>query len=232
MNNVEASTHDLLHVACPAPTTMKTALIVEDLPDSRAWLEAALGAAFPGIVTTWAESVAQAMRRLDAALPDLALVDLGLPDGSGLAVIRRIVHQAPAAVVVVSSVFADDEHVFPALRAGARGYLLKDQPTEDLVPLLRGIVNGQPPLSPAIARRLLAFFGPAQQDAESLTPREIEVLSLIAKGLTTIKVAAALGISPHTAAGYVKEIYRKLSVSSRAEATLEAARRGFISQLL
>jgi len=155
-----------------------------------------------------------------------------LPDGSGLEVIRRIAETAPETVVVVSSVFADDEHVFPALRAGARGYVLKDQSTEDLVPLLRGIVSGQPPLSPAITRRLLSFFGPAEPNADTLTPREVEVLTLIAKGLANAKVAAVLGISPHTASGYVKEIYRKLSVSSRAEATLEAARRGIVSNLL
>ncbi|MBM3651232.1 MAG: response regulator transcription factor [Alphaproteobacteria bacterium] len=211
---------------------MRTALIVEDLPDPRAWLQHAVGVAFPGIAVTTADCVAQARKALNQQVPDLALVDLGLPDGSGLEVIRRIAETAPETVVVVSSVFADDEHVFPALRAGARGYVLKDQSTEDLVPLLRGIVSGQPPLSPAITRRLLSFFGPAEPNADTLTPREVEVLTLIAKGLANAKVAAVLGISPHTASGYVKEIYRKLSVSSRAEATLEAARRGIVSNLL
>ena len=101
--------------------------------------------------------------------------------------------------------------------------------------MLRGILSGQPPLSPSIARRLLRQFQPAASAmpaplTEPLTARETEVLQLIAKGYTVQQTAAALGLSPHTASGYVKDIYRKLSINSRAEATLEAARLGLVAR--
>jgi DNA-binding NarL/FixJ family response regulator len=129
-------------------------------------------------------------------------------------------------------VFDDDAHLFPALRAGAQGYVLKDQSPEALAGMLRGIAAGQPPLSPSIARRLLRHFQPAPAPATEevlLTPRETEVLQLVAKGLSAQQVADALGLSRHTVTGYLKDVYRKLSVTTRAEATLEAARRGLIA---
>ena len=130
---------------------------------------------------------------------------------------------------MVATVFDDDAHLFPALRAGATGYVLKDQPAETLAAMLTGIVSGQPPLSPSIARRLLQHFQPAPATpASQLTPRETEVLRLIAKGLTIAEVGELLGISRHTAADYVKEVYRKLSVGNRAEAALEATRLGLL----
>ena len=128
--------------------------------------------------------------------------------------------------------FDDDQHLFSALRAGAKGYVLKDQPQDDLAKMLKGIIDGQPPLSAPIARRLLDFFQPEQTvdaDEEKLTNREQEVLTLIAKGYTLAKVGEMLGISRNTTAGYVKTLYRKLNVSSRAEATLAATRRGMVN---
>ena len=133
---------------------------------------------------------------------------------------------------IVTSVFDDDTHLFAALGAGASGYLLKDQSREELTAMLQRIADGQPPLSPAIARRLLGFFGPREavtQDDTHLTGRERDVLALIAKGYTTAKVAELLDITRNTASGYVKVIYRKLNISSRAEAALEASRRGIVS---
>ncbi len=132
----------------------------------------------------------------------------------------------------------------PALESGASGYLLKDQSRDELTDMLKRIVEGQPLLSPAIARRLLGFFGPRQNntpapdpavDAKALeivylTAREQDVLGLIAKGYTTPKVGELLNISKNTAAGYVKSIYAKLNISSRAEAAMEASRRGIVSQ--
>lgn len=210
---------------------IKTALIVEDHDDSRDWLSEVLGTAFPGIAIDAVDSIAAAHAALAQQVPDLALIDLRLPDGSGVELIGHLSRLAPLTISVVASVFSDDQHVFPALRAGARGYVLKDQTADELVPLLRGIVNGQPPLSPAIANRLLQFFRPLPDAGEDdLTARETEVLSLIAKGLTVARVGQSLGITHHTAAGYVKDIYRKLSISTRAEAALEAARRGVIGR--
>ena len=112
---------------------------------------------------------------------------------------------------------------------GRRGYLLKDQRWQQLAELLKGIAEGRPPLSPVIARKLLGYFRPAPPSyLDTLTGRETEVLSLIAKGVTLAEAAKVLGISPHTVSGYVKEIYRKLNVSSRAEAALTAQRMGLV----
>ena len=127
----------------------------------------------------------------------------------------------------MATVFDDDAHLFPALRAGAQGYLLKDQPPAAIAAALAGIAQGQPPLSPSIARRLLRHFQPVQEEPP-LRPREVDVLRLTAKGLTLAEVAEALQLSRHTVSGYLKDIYRKLSINNRAEAALEAARLGIV----
>jgi len=204
------------------------ALVVDDLAASRDWLAQALQLAFPGIVVDRAASLAEARAFLQPP-PPLALVDLGLPDGSGVQLIERF---GPETLSIVATVFDDDAHLFPALRAGAQGYLLKDQPPQAIAAMLAGIAQGQPPLSPSIARRLLRHFQPlpaaAPEAGPHLRPREVDVLRLTAKGLTLAEVADALQLSRHTVAGYLKDIYRKLSVSNRAEAALEAARLGLV----
>lgn len=208
-------------------TGFRRALIVDDLDSSREWLSHALELAFPGIQIAMAGSLAEAQAHIESK-PPLALIDLGLPDGSGIRLIEKL--QPLGTLCIVATVFDDDAHLFPALHAGAQGYVLKDQSTDVLSGMLTGIAAGQPPLSPSIARRLLRHFQPAVPDASepALTARETDVLRLIAKGHTVAEVATLLGISRHTAAGYLKDVYRKLSVRSRAEATLEATRRGLV----
>ncbi len=208
-------------------TSFDRALVVDDLESSRDWLSRALEQAFPGIEVVVAASLAEAQIHVDRA-PPLALVDLGLPDGSGIRLIEKL--HPKGTLCIVATVFDDDAHLFPALHAGAQGYVLKDQPTDNLAEMLTGIAAGQPPLSPSIARRLLRHFQPVAADASepALTARETDVLRLIAKGHTVAEVGGLLGLSRHTAAGYLKDVYRKLSVSSRAEATLVATRRGLV----
>ena len=209
----------------------RDALVVEDLPSARAWLADALAEAFPGIAVVESGTLADARAALATRAPALALVDLGLPDGSGVDFIAEVARDHPATQCVVATIFTDDVHLFPALRAGAIGYLLKDQPRETIIRALRGILSGEPPLSPVIARRLLKVFAPeapAEQEVR-LSPREREALTLVAKGLKLSEVADQLGVTRNTAAGYVKSVYRKLNVSSRAEATLEAVRMGLAS---
>lgn len=220
-----ASARDIAHV--------KRALIVEDLPAATAWLGESLREAFPGCDVLTASTVAAA-RGLLAAAPDIALVDLGLPDGSGVEVIAEIARLHPACHCIVTTIFADDVHLFPALRAGAQGYLLKDQPRDKIVAALRGIAAGEPPLSPVIARRLLRVFTPEAPAAPEarLSPREREALTLIAKGCKLATVAELLGVTRNTAAGFLKSVYRKLNISSRAEATLAAARLGLVDTKL
>jgi len=211
-------------------TSYARAFILEDLPESQEWLTRALATAFPGVVVEVCASVAAAREHLGRCpAPQIALVDLGLPDGSGVVVVEELKRRFPACLCVVASIFNDDAHVFPALRAGAMGYLLKDQPVETIVAALQGIAAGTPPISPAIARRMLAFFQPSSpEQLPELTERETEVLRLIAKGITQGECARLLGLSPNTVPGYVKDIYRKLNVCSRAEAALVARDMGLV----
>ncbi len=222
---------------------MKTALIVEDLPDIREWLSGVVTQAFAGIDIKMCSHLAHAKDWVNTHHFDLALIDLGLPDGNGCDVVGHLRLKQPSAMSVVVTIYDDDEHLFPALQAGAFGYLLKEQPSESLVAQLVRMTNGEPPLSPSIARRVLAYFAQAatqratlasqieKLEAElALTDRETEVLQRVAKGYTLPEIAVQLGLSRHTVAGYVKSMYRKLNVSSRAEAALVAARLGLIEQ--
>ena len=209
---------------------MKTGLIVEDLEPAQAWLADALMLAFPGIQVRIAPDVRRAMKLVALENPDIALVDLNLPDGSGASVIAAIKGRHPAAFVIVTSIYNDDEHLFPSLQAGANGYLLKEEGKDRIAEALRKIKGGEPPLSPQIARRLMGFFhSGGATPPEKLTDREEEILRFIAKGYTLQETAEQLGVTRNTVATYVKRIYKKLEISSRSEATIEAARRGIIT---
>lgn len=212
---------------------MRSGLIVEDLAENRLWLSETLEQGFPCIALHCATTVAEARTWLaGAASPDIALIDLGLPDGCGIELIELLNRQSPRTMCIVATIYDDDAHLFPALRAGARGYILKDQGRDEAARLLQGIAAGQPPLSPGIARKILSSFqAPTPKvcpDLPALTPRESEVLRLISKGMTLVETARLLQLSRHTVDGYVKEIYRKLNVSSRAEAALSAQQMGLV----
>ncbi len=214
---------------------MKTILLLEDLPEIRAWMRKLVLQVFPGATISESARVHDAVELVGAVKFDLALVDLGLPDGSGVDVVTKLRDVQPEAQSVVVTIHDDDEHLFPALQAGAFGYILKEQPRELITEQLQRISQGEPPLSPSIARRVMAYFSakakptPQQQHLMpnvSLTDRESEVLLRVAKGYTLPEIGVQLGLSRHTIADYVKQIYRKLNVSSRAEAALEAQRLG------
>lgn len=208
---------------------MKRALILEDVQETRAWLGGIAQSAFPEVALVEAATVAVAQAVLDRQMPDLALIDLGLPDGSGLDVLRALKARAPGSIAVVTTIMGDDVSVVSALSAGADGYLQKDQTREQMVAQLRQISHGIPALSPAIARRIMGHFsrtGPAVNDDGRLTERETDVLALISRGLRNAEVAAELGLADSTVAGYIKTIYRKLGISSRAEAAWHATRMG------
>jgi DNA-binding NarL/FixJ family response regulator len=219
---------------------MKTILLLEDLPEIRAWLRALVMQVFPGSNVVESARVHDALQQVTAHRFDLAMIDLGLPDGSGVKVVQALRESQPDAQSVVVTIHDDDDHLFPALQAGAYGYLLKEQPREQLMEHLQRISQGEPPLSPSIARRMISYFSaqankPALQPYPAadqlmpnvqLTEREREVLLRVAKGFTLPEIGVQLGLSRHTIADYVKQIYRKLNVSSRAEAALEAQRLG------
>lgn len=203
-------------------------LIVEDVPEALAWMTRVVLLAFPGCQVDEARSVRDVESRGQGGW-DLALVDLGLPDGSGLDVIRRLRSLAPEMTCIVSTVLGDDAHIVAALSAGAQGYILKGQPEPVVRRQLVQLQHGVPALSPTIARRIMEHFqrtGPVDNEAEALSARETEVLVLLSKGLRNADVARALGLAESTIATHVKSIYRKLGISSRAEAALHATRMG------
>jgi DNA-binding NarL/FixJ family response regulator len=243
------------------------ALIVEDLDEPRQWLAELLPQALECVkqVDT-AANLAQAYAHLKARPYGLALVDWGLPDGTSEHLIADLVRARPDAIVIVATIHDDDAHVFPALRAGATGYILKSQPRAVVFEQLRRIELGEPALSPSIAMRMLKHFqieknagnfanvsvqsspnaiklgllaaqeleAAAPQNASKiasdhpLTLREIDVLRLIAKGYKAPEAAAILSLTSSTVSSYIREIYRKLGISSRAEAAMEANRRGLV----
>ena len=216
-------------------------LVLEDQAETRAWLAQVASATFPGVTVFEAATLAQACAWLngDAARLDrlrLAIIDLGLPDGSGIGFIRDLTTRRPSATAVVATIHDDDVNLLGAIAAGASGYLLKDQEDGALAAQLRRIDDGEPPLSPSIARRMMAHFAehappagaaPAADDA-GLTPRELQVLGLLGRGSRVAEAAKVLGLTDQTVATYVKTIYRKLRITSRAEAALAAQKRGLI----
>jgi len=214
---------------------MKTALLLEDMPESQDILREIAQTAFPGIRVHCVADVAGALSSLHRYEFDLALIDLSLPDGNGTRVMEAISERYPNCIIVVATIFDDDAHLFPALRAGAQGYLLKDQVPEQLVKQLHGISEGHPPLSPSVARRLLDHFREGnERDTVGtagntlLTPREREVLVQLARGISIADIGTVMDISRHTVGDHVKSIYRKLNISSRAEAALQAKNMGLV----
>jgi DNA-binding NarL/FixJ family response regulator len=214
---------------------MNKILLLEDLPEIRSWLKALALQVFPQAQVFEAARIHDALALISAERFDVGLIDLGLPDGSGVDVVAALREAQPEAQSVVVTIHDDDDHLFPALQAGAFGYLLKEQPREHFVEQLQRISQGEPPLSPSIARRVIAYFAAQSKPKAlpqdtlphvSLTDRENEVLLWVAKGYTLPEIGVQLNLSRHTIADYVKQIYRKLNVSSRAEAALEAQRLG------
>lgn len=205
-------------------------LLIEDFEEIRLWLAGLLREAFGEVSITESATVAQAFSYLNIRTYDLIVIDLNLPDGTGVDILQRIKAQGSTAHCIVATAYDDDAHLLPALHAGADGYLLKDQPGEQLIRDLIGILNGAPPLSPPIARRImrLAKQEPVVALTVPLSVREEEVLTYIAKGLNRGEVAKVLNVSSHTVTSHVRSIYSKLDISSRAEATVEAIRRGLI----
>ena len=217
---------------------MKQILLLEDLPEIRAWLKALALQVFPDAQISEASRIHDALELVNAVRFDVAMLDLGLPDGSGVEVVQALREKQPEAQSVVVTIHEDDDHLFPALQAGAFGYLLKEQSREQLSEQLQRISQGEPPLSPSIARRVIQYFTTQARQQQhmsepdnvtphvQLTDRENEVLLRVAKGFTLPEIGVQLNLSRHTIADYVKQIYRKLTVSSRAEAALEAQRLG------
>jgi DNA-binding NarL/FixJ family response regulator len=207
---------------------IETCFIVDDIEDTLKWLSESVNSTFPEISITTATTFKLAEQIVSKQSFDMALIDLSLPDGSGIDIIRDIKRKYPDTMIIVVTIHDDDKHIFSALKAGANGYLLKDTSVEEFIQKLKGILTGVPLLSPAIALKLIDYFAEKDQEDVRLTARESEVLMFIAKGMSSRQVAELLNISANTVSSYVKTIYRKLGISSRAEASIEALRRGLM----
>ena len=208
-------------------------LILEDTPETMQWLQATVADVFPedeiATATTLAEGIAIA-DELKAEL-DIAIVDLGLPDGSGIDLIKTIRNYSAQTHIVVATIYDDDKNLFSALRAGANGYILKDEDRDSISALLRGITESKTPFSEKSMGQVLDHFhrqGEAQKNI-NLTPREQDVLVLISRGYSASETAQTLEIRENTVKGYIKDIYAKLGISSRAEATAYAISHNLIS---
>ena len=161
--------------------------------------------------------------------PDVILIDLVMPQMDGLAAIKSIRADDPQARILVLTSFADDERIFPAIKAGAMGYLLKDTLPHDLLQAIRDVSDGKVSLHPEIARRMVREINqPAERAINTLTEREQETLCLIAKGLSNQEIAAAMGIHENTVAKYVSALLGKLGLASRTQAALYAVRNGLV----
>lgn len=180
-------------------------------------------------------SCEQMFDALDAGdRPEAVLMDLNLPGASGIEGTARLHQQVPAAPVVVLTVHDDEAHVFDALRAGASGYLLKPSTPEEVLAAIREAWDGAAPINPYIGRRILDYF--ARQDSApeqrsqgyGLSPRQKEVLQLVVDGLDKPAIARRLHISYHTVGNHVREIYRKLQVSSRSQAVAKAIKEDLV----
>lgn len=212
-------------------------LIVEDEPEFRGEFERMISAA-PGMrVAGSAGNVADGLALFDQGPVDVLLVDLGLPDGSGLTLIREAIRRWPDRCdVMVVSVFADMAHVLSAIEAGATGYLLKDSSPTSFVEQIRELHAGGSPVSPIIARQLLARLSPCTpamaavpvRCSVALAESERAVLNYAARGYSYDEVAELMNITRHTVMSYVKRSYRKLQVHSKTEALYEARRLGLV----
>lgn len=207
-------------------------LIVEDVAQSRAFMTAILSGIFPDAEILEAADMRTAFFLCERHQFNLALVDLQLPDGDGYGVLRKLDQTQDDVTAIVTTAMGSDSAIVAALSAGADGYLLKSDPPDLIANHLRQIPDGTPPLSPAIARRVMDHFrqtGPSVDDNATLTRREAEVLSLVGRGLRVSDVAGALELAPSTVSSHIKSIYRKLNISSRAEAAYQAARLGLLT---
>lgn len=166
----------------------------------------------------------EAVRAAVTLHPDVLVMDINMPGGTGIAATREITRVAPKVAVLMLTMFDDDDSVFAAVRAGALGYVLKGNDPEDIVRAVTSVAAGEAVFGPGIARRALTFLGApgAQPVLPALTPREREVLTLIATGLGNATIAGQLGVSPNTIANHVSSIFRKLQVDTRAEAIVTA----------
>ncbi len=227
-----------MHAKSAAPS-IRVALVEDDVYFQQALRDAIDGAPDMALLSV-SSTRAQGLQALKGALVDVLLVDLGLPDGSGIDVIRAAHAQWPACGIMVCTAFGDEMHVMQSLEAGAAGYLLKDSTAHSMLNEIRSLHAGGSPISPLIARQILMRFRRQEKPVAisvtaaqgkpraALSAREQQVLEFITKGFTSDEIAALMSVTRHTVLTFVRRIYSKLEVSSKAEAIFEARYQGLL----
>lgn len=214
-------------------------LLVEDDAQTRARLTRVIAGHSALSLMAGVGSCAEARGQLASSVPDVLLTDLGLPDGSGLEIIRETARSHPATRIMVITVFGDERHVVDAIRAGATGYLLKDASQKEIGRAILDLMAGGSPISPTVARYLLKHLHgqpeqarprPESRLVEALSARETEVLQLVADGCSYSEIAEQLHISLNTVGTHISHIYAKLAVNSRGKAVREAGELGLLTR--
>lgn len=206
-------------------------VIVEDQFDIREGLASLIDSTDGFSLSGHFGSMEEALAGIQPNGADVALIDLGLPGMSGIEGIRRLRQTHPYLLLLVLTVYNDDNRIFEALCAGASGYLLKKTASQRLLESIREVVDGGSPMSPEVARRVVSLFRhvrPAEHAEHNLTPHEIRLLKLLMDGHTYRSAASQLGITTHTISFHLRQIYSKLQVHSKSEAVARAMRAGVI----
>lgn len=215
-------------------------VIVEDEPEFRRRFAQIIESEPSMRLVSVAANRREAQAVLDNEDFDVLLIDLGLPDGNGIDLIRQVSKKRPDADIMVVTVFGDEQHVVSSIEAGATGYILKDSTPADVISCIRLLRAGGSPVSPVVARSVLRAIRNRMSATSSaatratapennpLSVRETEILQLLAKGMSFGEIGEILGISPHTVTAHIKKIYRKLAVHSRGEAVYEATQMGLL----
>ncbi len=201
-----------------------TVAIVEDDPAIRAFYAQWLRQADDFKLLGQFQNGTEALQAIPLAPPDVVLMDINIPEPNGVECVRRLKLQLPAAQFVMITSYEDTDSIFAALAAGATGYLLKETRQQDLLTALRDVHQGGSPMSSSIARKVVQCFHPTQKSAAdpqvpALSQRELEVLDLLARGYLCKEISERLHLSAHTVDTYLRRIYEKLHVHSRAQAT-------------
>jgi DNA-binding NarL/FixJ family response regulator len=204
--------------------TIKVA-IVEDRREIREGLTMLISGTEGFVCTGSYRSVEEALDKITQQLPDLVLMDIGLPGMSGIEGLRVLKERYPDMLLLMLSVYDDDERIFDAMCAGASGYLLKKTPPVKLLESIKEVVQGGAPMSPEVARRVIALFReirPPERADYELTPHETRLLKLLVEGHNYKTAAAELNVSIHTVSFHLRSIYEKLQVHSKSEAVAKA----------
>lgn len=227
----------------PIPKAYRV-VVVEDIRPNRIFLEDCIREHDRLSLAASFETLSSAQGWFETQSADLLLIDLGLPDGSGLNLMRQVHRQWPQCDMLVVSMFGDETNVIASIEAGAVGYVHKDDEAADIAQTLLAVKVGASPISPMIARHLLRRMRPAaevaapqpvgpvepsESAAVSLSRREQEVLEYIARGFSYLEISRLQGITVHTVQTYIKKLYGKLAVHSRSEAVYEANRLGLLN---